>query len=199
MRWTPRGMRIGLMAAFAIPTMIILLAGSLQAQFRPPQPPPPIPRPPIPQPPPFQPPVIQPPKIPTIERIWTCSKCRAEIGRGAFPPGTCPNCGVRIINGVGGPNPPGPNPMPPPFVAPPVNVGPPPVQNVGNDTNKAPQAQPQAPAAGRSMSGFVVVAVIVGVLLAGLSLVVIGGGVLFLVMKKKPQSGDNRTSKRKRA
>jgi hypothetical protein len=38
---------------------------------------------------------------PVIERVWTCGKCGREIGRGAFPPGQCPYCGVKLINGVG--------------------------------------------------------------------------------------------------
>lgn len=36
-----------------------------------------------------------------FEQVWSCSNCGKEIGRGAFPPDTCPHCGRRIINGVG--------------------------------------------------------------------------------------------------
>ena len=38
---------------------------------------------------------------PLFERVWTCGKCGREIGRGNFPPATCPYCGVRLINGIG--------------------------------------------------------------------------------------------------
>lgn len=42
------------------------------------------------------------PRAPKIVKVWTCSGCGKEIGRGlAFPPNTCPHCGARIINGVG--------------------------------------------------------------------------------------------------
>jgi hypothetical protein len=38
---------------------------------------------------------------PLFENVWTCSGCKKEIGRGAFPPDTCPHCNARIINGMG--------------------------------------------------------------------------------------------------
>jgi hypothetical protein len=66
---------------------------------------------------------------------WTCPKC-GRTGQGAIPPGTCPGCGVKFINGAGngsaggvfgnpggapGMNPPGMNPpgMNPPGMNPP--------------------------------------------------------------------------------
>ena len=188
MRWSPRGVRVGVIASFAIPALIIIMSGWLQAQPRPPigQPPrPPIvqpPRPPIMPPPP----VVRPPIIPPrMENIWSCGKCRRDIGTGAFPPATCPHCGVRIINGVGGgANPPPINPPvfdPPP---PPVNIAPPPVlppANVGNDTEPeiAPRTRPA-----RSNMGWVIGLVVGGVVFAGLGVIVLGGGVYLLMSRK---------------
>jgi hypothetical protein len=114
MRMAPRAIRAGIIISLALPAFIVLMTSSLQAQF------PKQPRPP------FQPPIGGP----KFERVWTCGKCGKEIGRGSFPPGTCPFCGVKIINGIGGgSNPikpmPGPNPGPgpmPPFPGP--NPGP---------------------------------------------------------------------------
>lgn len=193
MRWSPQSVRVGIIASFAIPALIIWVSGMLQAQPRPPigQPPrPPIvqpPRPPIITPPPIvQPPIVQPPiNPPRFENVWTCGKCRREIGTGAFPPATCPHCGVRIINGVGGgANPP---PMNPPVVdpAPPIQIAPPPVlppRNVGNDTEPelAPQTRPA-----RSNTAFVIALIVGGTLFLGLGILVIGGGVYLLVAKKK--------------
>jgi len=48
----------------------------------------------------------QPPKFTTV---WKCLKCDANLGSGASPPAQCPSCGVRILNGVGGVNPPANN------------------------------------------------------------------------------------------
>jgi hypothetical protein len=38
---------------------------------------------------------------PKFESVWKCGKCQREIGTGAFPPATCPHCGVHLINGMG--------------------------------------------------------------------------------------------------
>lgn len=38
---------------------------------------------------------------PLFETVWKCGKCQKEIGTGAFPPATCPHCGVHLINGMG--------------------------------------------------------------------------------------------------
>ena len=38
---------------------------------------------------------------PRFENVWKCGKCQREIGTGAFPPATCPHCGVHLINGMG--------------------------------------------------------------------------------------------------
>jgi hypothetical protein len=208
MRWSPRAVRIGVICSFAIPALIIGMSGLSQAQPRPPigQPPrppiiqpPPInqpPRPPIFQPPPInQPPIFQPPPInqppinpPRFENIWSCGKCRRDIGTGAFPPATCPHCGVRIINGVGGGanpppvNPPPFNPQPPINIAPPpINVAPPP-PNVGNDTEPelAPHTRPA-----RSNTGLIIGLVVGGVVFAGMGILVIGGGVYVLMSRQK--------------
>lgn len=88
---------------------------------------------------------------PKIVKVWTCTGCGKEIGRGlAFPPNTCPHCGARIINGVGNGipqagmggsrSPVGPrrSPNSPPPAAGPTN--PPPA------TNPNPNATPNPPA-----------------------------------------------------
>jgi len=116
MRMSPRIIRAGIVISLALPVFVVLMSSTLQAQF--------------PQPP--RPPIVRPPGPTKIERVWTCGKCLKEIGRGAFPPGTCPFCGVKIINGIGGgspspnnPNPfSNPNPMPPPGPMPPPNAQP---------------------------------------------------------------------------
>src|SRR6266702_2986578 len=84
----------------------IYLAAPVPAQFRPPVPgsgKPPAPVPPgggNPNPPnnPLQPGVPNGPIV--IVKIWRCSKCNAETGRGDFPPALdkCPNCGAQFIN-----------------------------------------------------------------------------------------------------
>ena len=58
--------------------------------------------------PPMQPYVPEPriPGGPTFENIWTCQKCGKEVGRGAFPPATCPHCGVQLFGGIGRGDPP---------------------------------------------------------------------------------------------
>ncbi|MEO2091329.1 MAG: hypothetical protein ABGY75_17860, partial [Gemmataceae bacterium] len=38
---------------------------------------------------------------PRFENVWKCGKCQREIDTGAFPPATCPHCGVHLINGMG--------------------------------------------------------------------------------------------------
>lgn len=38
---------------------------------------------------------------PQFEKVWTCTGCGKEIGRGNFPPSTCPHCKATIINGIG--------------------------------------------------------------------------------------------------
>ena len=104
--------RIALVGTFALLVAGLILP-NVSAQFprqpfpgggpgmqpRVPEPPrmPEIPRPNFPQPQ-----MPEGPRFGGIERVWTCGKCGKEIGRGAFPPGTCPHCGVRIVNGMGG-------------------------------------------------------------------------------------------------
>ena len=87
-----------------------------QGQIRPP-----VVRPPV-GPRPINPPGGFPRTGPTIVKVWTCSGCGKELGRGlTAPPDHCPHCGARIINGVGnGIRQPGmgggvvpPNPTPP--------------------------------------------------------------------------------------
>jgi hypothetical protein len=47
---------------------------------------------------------------PVFVRIWKCSACSREVGRGDMPQlSNCPFCGVRFINGPGGANVSGPS------------------------------------------------------------------------------------------
>lgn len=98
--------RFWILLALAMPLTSILAAGFLNAQQ------PPFPKPPQPgggfMPPNnpgggFKPPNMPSGQIqiPKIERVWTCGKCGKEIGKGAWPPATCPFCGTKLINGVG--------------------------------------------------------------------------------------------------
>jgi hypothetical protein len=147
---TPRAQkRIWIVAVLLVVFCGIYWAAPVPAQFRPPTPPvnPPPTIPPVggnPKLPGFPPGAnpngpnnpLQPgiPKMP--ESVWRCSKCNAEVGRGAFPPEKCPHCGVKLINGFdplsgnplttppGGGNPPGINPNPNP-IQPPVGGNPP--------------------------------------------------------------------------
>jgi DNA-directed RNA polymerase subunit RPC12/RpoP len=72
------------------------------------------------------------PQPPMFERVWTCSHCGAELGRGVTKPQIekCPKCGTRFINGTnpfgGDPQPPNNSPAQPPTpnqppIAPPWN------------------------------------------------------------------------------
>ena len=211
MRWSPRAVRIGVIASFAIPALIILVSGMLQAQPRPPivQPPrPPIvqpPRPPIIQPPVMPPPIVQPPVMPPpivqppinqpprFERVWTCGKCREAIGTGAFPPGNCPFCGVRIINGHGPANPPPRNENPhqnPDFIPPHVAGGG--VEAVGNDTEPN-QPEPRAQRSGNGLP----IALLVGVtLLVLVAVVALGAGVYLFAIRKGDGNKKRRVARR---
>jgi hypothetical protein len=42
--------------------------------------------------------------IGAVEKVWFCTRCNAEVGRGPNPPSrlTCPNCGARFSVGVVG-------------------------------------------------------------------------------------------------
>jgi len=76
-----------------------------------------------------------------FETVWTCSKCGREVGRGDFPPGSCPYCGVNFVNGFGPANPPGGAPFNPPMnpgTNPPFNPGMPPGGNPQPPFNPAP-------------------------------------------------------------
>ena len=98
-RLTARHLRAGTVPVLGL-LVVALCLGSARAQFNPP-----------PQNP-FMPPggPQQPGGFngrmpgmggPLFENVWTCGKCGREIGRGNFPPATCPYCGVRLINGIG--------------------------------------------------------------------------------------------------
>jgi DNA-directed RNA polymerase subunit RPC12/RpoP len=78
--------------ALMLPLLIVFAAGLLNAQ--PPRPP---------KAPPPKPPAFNNPGLPKFETVWTCSNCRKELGRGPQQPqlASCPNCGVKFINGGG--------------------------------------------------------------------------------------------------
>jgi DNA-directed RNA polymerase subunit RPC12/RpoP len=42
-----------------------------------------------------------------IQHVWTCSNCKKQAGTGTFAPDSCPHCGTKFINGMGGPTNPG--------------------------------------------------------------------------------------------
>jgi hypothetical protein len=109
-----------ILAALLLPCGAMWFLGSSQAQgpFRPP-----VPGPPTLRPPTFPNNPLNPNPNggmgPRFERVWKCSRCGGELGRGLRPPDRCPHCGARIINGVPngpltgdrpGPNPPAANP-----------------------------------------------------------------------------------------
>jgi DNA-directed RNA polymerase subunit RPC12/RpoP len=83
------------------------------------------------------------PSGPMFETVWTCGKCGREVGRGnGLPPGSCPYCGVKFINGFGPSNPPANGGMPP--MNPP-NGSMPPGANPGAPNNPDAGAAPQGP------------------------------------------------------
>jgi len=184
----------------------VYMAAPVPAQFRPPVPgpgnppaslppaagnpnPPGMPFPPggNPNPPgnPLQPGIPNGP----IVKIWRCSKCGTETGRGDFPPAIekCPNCGVQFINGTRpifdnppagppvGANPPGFNPNPNPMQPPP-NVFPP-----ANNPAQASSPAPSASSNSSSGGGFFLVVLIV-IVAAAICFVLLGvAGVIFWV------------------
>jgi hypothetical protein len=85
------GIASGLMVAFAW--------NAARGQMR-------LPRPPMPGGRPLGP-NMNPPGMPglggpRIVKVWRCTGCGGEIGRGLnAPPNTCPHCGARIVNGIG--------------------------------------------------------------------------------------------------
>ena len=194
MHWTPRAVRIGVVVALLLPAAVILLSSSLQAQIKPPPPFQPPPQPKFQPPPPFQPPPqpkFQPPppiQPPVFQNVWTCGKCGKQIGTGAAPPGTCPFCGVRIINGVDQPNanapPPNPNPNPPMFNPPPPN---PPA--VGNAPNK-PESQ-------RSNTGLLIALIGGGLVFACVLFAGIGVGIYYAINGGTPKKS-GRSPRRRR-
>lgn len=98
------GVRVGIVCIFAVLTTVFVVEDARSQPTRPGG----IPRPPsFPKPPTFTPPTFTPPNIPRgplFENVWSCGKCKAELGRGNVKPSydSCPKCGVRFINGGGG-------------------------------------------------------------------------------------------------
>jgi hypothetical protein len=172
-----------------------------------------LPRPPMPGGP-FGP-RMNPPNMPglgggpRIVKVWRCTGCGNEIGRGLnAPPSTCPHCGARIINGIGngipqagmGPNPTGPM-IPPgfnpnqaaPANPPEFNPTNPPDFNGGEPVVNAPVGDNAPEANVGSGSGSVdssnnlssgtrkgvVIALVIGIIVVGASILV--GGTLLLI------------------
>ena len=113
------GVRIAIVGIFTVLATVFAVSdarsqprpGGITGVPRPPSlpSPPKFPSPPtFPTPPTFTPPSFPaPPTIPrgpSFETVWTCGKCKAELGRGNSKPSfdACPRCGVRFINGGGG-------------------------------------------------------------------------------------------------
>jgi hypothetical protein len=191
-----------------------------QGQFRPPRSP--IVRPPGMNPPGMQPPRIGPPAVGPSTTVWKCPKCGYEY-RGAVPPSTCPGCQSQMSNGMGNgiPGPGGrmnPNPIAPgapAFVPPAMNANPPvmnpPVANpnppVVNPNPPVPNFTPPAAnvpdvtnapddsaASSGGLSRGKIIALVVGVIIVGLSVLV--GGTCLLIYTLK--GGDSRPRPRRR-
>src|SRR5438445_3207878 len=111
--------RMWLAVALALPMVVIVAGGALQAQQGGPQPGGPK-FPPLPGQPggPGMPNAGGQPGGGKMQNTWTCTKCGKVAGTGLFAPNSCPHCGTQFINGMGGPqaggkgggNPGGPKP-----------------------------------------------------------------------------------------
>jgi hypothetical protein len=173
---SPFRLRLCLATVLILVLGMILYSGPLGAQgFRPPRsgapsiPPPNIPQPPPPpgigNPNPGNPRMPNFPEPPRFEKVWTCSGCGAELGRGQIMPALekCPHCGVRFINGTNpiGSQPPINNPGPPNFNPP---TGPqwnPPV--AGSPVDSSPSVNTTASSPPSGLATVVGIAVILGI------------------------------------
>jgi DNA-directed RNA polymerase subunit RPC12/RpoP len=152
-----RTKRLLLATVVAAVAVAVFCSARLDAQgFRPPRGG--LPNPP--QPPnlgnPGNPRMPNMPPPPTLETVWKCMSCGAELGRGGAMPRLekCPHCGVRFINGTNPfpvEPPPGNNPAQPP-TQPPMNpplVQPPAVSslfvNTSAPNNSASSGPPVSP------------------------------------------------------
>jgi hypothetical protein len=128
---------------------------------------------------------------PVFETVWTCSNCKKVLGRGGGMPAlaTCPNCGVRFINGTqpwdparGNPPAEAPRMLPP---DPPAEAAAPPA--APEDT--PPNASPATTTAGPKTR-----ALVVGILLGGLvfGLIAVIGGALLIYHLAKPKRRTSR-------
>jgi DNA-directed RNA polymerase subunit RPC12/RpoP len=113
------------------------------------------------------------PQPPMFERVWTCSHCGAELGRGVTKPQIekCPKCGTRFINGTNpfgaDPQPPNNNPAQPPTpnqppMAPPWNPPAPEPPAVSSATVNAPS--PTASSSSGPAAALILVAIVIGIL-----------------------------------
>jgi hypothetical protein len=154
---------------------------------------------------------------PRIVKVWTCTGCGQELGRGLnAPPSTCPHCGARIVNGIGngipqagmgnrptGPiNPPGFNPAPPPDFngAQPVVNAPPFIPNGGNpsDVNvgsNAGSGDSSSNTLGGARKGLII-ALVIGILMVGVAVLVGGTFLLIYAMKGNGSSSSRRRRRR---
>jgi DNA-directed RNA polymerase subunit RPC12/RpoP len=131
------------------------------------------------------------PQPPQFERVWTCSHCGAELGRGPTMPriDKCPKCGTRFINGTNPfpvDPPPGNNP------APPSNGNPPPTPPPWNPPDAEPpvvsspvvnMASPSATPTSGSPASLIMVVIVIGILIVT-ALVIVGFVVLVMWIVK---------------
>ena len=190
-----------------------------------------MPRPPMPGGGPFGP-RMNPPNMPglggapRIVKVWRCTGCGNEIGRGLnAPPSTCPHCGARIINGIGngipqpgmGLNPTGPiippgfNPNPAaPGNPPEFNPANPPDFNGGEPVAIAPVGGNVPDANAGSGSGTdnssnsassgvrkgVVIALVIGIFVVGAA--ILAGGTFLMIYAMKSNSSSSPRRRRRR-
>jgi DNA-directed RNA polymerase subunit RPC12/RpoP len=156
----------------------------------------------------------QPPDDP-FKKVWICENCKKQAGTGTFAPNSCPHCGVKFINGMGGPSDPGPAKGPGPVgnPSPPINNVPPPKNppmpnNGGNlptnnggankpnnanqngaDTKSSPTPTSGSSDTGNASSGrmstIVVVAIVGGIVLVFCAAGAAGIFVVWMAMKDK--------------
>jgi len=143
------------------------------------------------------------PTVPSFERVWSCEKCRKEVGRGNFPPSTCQHCGVRLINGSGsGDKPTGSGgTMTPGMGNTPIGMVPPPGMNPGqpytpeptpnyppqtytpnyNSGSTTPAPAPATTNSGRSVGA---VLIIVAGAITGVLMLIVGIIIAFVIISK---------------
>jgi DNA-directed RNA polymerase subunit RPC12/RpoP len=147
-----------------------------------------------------------------IQNVWTCGKCKKQVGTGTLAPDNCPHCGTKFINGMGGPtdagngNPQAGGGNPGGGVEPPGGIPPgaggipppqkpqPPVQGSGGNPNSGKPSSSTADTETKSgrLGTVAIVAIIGGGVVAfGIFAAAVGVGVWFVMRnqpdKKKPR------------